>query len=1096
MSRQWFLAVEPPFELGQASLNGQPQVLTWQEDSQGRRVPGLQLRQGRVDLTADLRVADFRGLVPASGWGQNLFSTTQRFNLPPGYELFYVSGAKAFDQNGFAVSWWDRWTNLDLFIVLAVILSSFRLLGPRYAVLAAVALALSYHELMAPRLVFLHVLGATALLSVLPGRGKARFLARAWRLAACVFLAIVTVVFAIQEARVAIYPQLAKVSLSRSSWGYPLTQSWSYRGSFMPLGAASSPYAAVYEPDEAYDDYYEPRRRQKAADEVMGDLEMAPPRPSQASPMDKSAERQNSLIMTAPEAKAQNSLPRPDWEFRTIFLDYNGQVAKDQTVGLALIGPRVSSVLCFLRLVLMIWLVLAVISARGAIRFGGLLGGILPKAKAAAALALLAGALPLLLAGEARAQADWAGFPSPELLDDLRSRLLERADETVPGLPSLALSSPGPGTLRLSLSVQAARESLVALPRLDPKVFQPTRLFAEGLGDLPILATEGGERVALVPGGIHELVYEGRLADAASFQVSFEGRHVPGRVSLEGLPLWRLAGLDRNGVLGGRSLFVYTGPDDDDDDGGPAVEAGGPEEPAPGPGPPPREAAPDALRPFFRVDRTVSLGTEWKLYTTVSSFEPLESPFTLAVPLVAGEKPTTGGLTILRGSAILSFGPGHGQAASWESDLGKDLERPLELVAGTGPFAEAWSLDAATFWRVETRGPTPIYSVAPSGFWNPRWRPWPGETLSISVSRPEPIPGGFLVIDRAALAVTVGQENRLNALDFDIRSSFGGPYGFDLPQGAEIQSLSLDGQNLPSSSLGGPRVSVPLNPGQHRLELTWLETRPISGVVSTPGLDLGLPVANIDYRVVLPADRWTLLAGGPLQGPAVLFWSFAAAILIFCLCLGRLRLTPLSAASWFLLFLGLSQLSVAGAFLVAGWLLVFGLRDKRWPIGGPILFNLAQIALVIWTIFALVLIYLGIQHGLLEAPAMRVAGYSYPSDHDLKWFADRASGSWPEAWALSIPDRAYRILMLAWALWLAISLIRWSRWLWASFSRDGFWRKLPPRPPRVRNRPPMPGGPPPWGGPPQGPWPPAGMGPPPDGTAGPGPDPGQAPPVR
>ena len=36
----------------------------------------------------------------------------------------------------------------------------------------------------------------------------------------------------------------------------------------------------------------------------------------------------------------------------------------------------------------------------------------------------------------------------------------------------------------------------------------------------------------------------------------------------------------------------------------------------------------------------------------------------------------------------------------------------------------------------------------------------------------------------------------------------------------------------------------------------------------------------------------------------------------------------------------------------------------------------------------------------------------------------------------------YRLLMLAWALWLAYALLRWARWGWECFSDHGLWRRL------------------------------------------------------
>jgi len=36
----------------------------------------------------------------------------------------------------------------------------------------------------------------------------------------------------------------------------------------------------------------------------------------------------------------------------------------------------------------------------------------------------------------------------------------------------------------------------------------------------------------------------------------------------------------------------------------------------------------------------------------------------------------------------------------------------------------------------------------------------------------------------------------------------------------------------------------------------------------------------------------------------------------------------------------------------------------------------------------------------------------------------------------------YRVAMLAWALWLALALLRWLRWGWTCFSEGGLWHPL------------------------------------------------------
>ena len=53
---------------------------------------------------------------------------------------------------------------------------------------------------------------------------------------------------------------------------------------------------------------------------------------------------------------------------------------------------------------------------------------------------------------------------------------------------------------------------------------------------------------------------------------------------------------------------------------------------------------------------------------------------------------------------------------------------------------------------------------------------------------------------------------------------------------------------------------------------------------------------------------------------------------------------------------------------------------------------------------------------------------------------------------ISAPRLVYRLAMLAWALWLALALLRWLRWGWESFTTGGGWRPwiwFPRKPPVV-----------------------------------------------
>jgi hypothetical protein len=175
-------------------------------------------------------------------------------------------------------------------------------------------------------------------------------------------------------------------------------------------------------------------------------------------------------------------------------------------------------------------------------------------------------------------------------------------------------------------------------------------------------------------------------------------------------------------------------------------------------------------------------------------------------------------------------------------------------------------------------------------------------------------------------------------------------------------------------------------------------------------------------------------------GPAVLYWSELAALILFALILGRVGLAPLHTWQWLLLGLGFSTFSWPVLGLVVVWLLACGARGKL-STDGLIWwrFNLAQVVIGWLTVAALLAIIVTLPQGLLGTPDMQVTGHnSYGTE--LGWFADRSESALPVASAFTVPMWIYKTLILAWALWLSFALVRWLPWVWKCFSSDGFWR--------------------------------------------------------
>ena len=87
-----------------------------------------------------------------------------------------------------------------------------------------------------------------------------------------------------------------------------------------------------------------------------------------------------------------------------------------------------------------------------------------------------------------------------------------------------------------------------------------------------------------------------------------------------------------------------------------------------------------------------------------------------------------------------------------------------------------------------------------------------------------------------------------------------------------------------------------------------------------------------------------------------------------------------------------------------------------------------------------------VQAGLLGDPQMSIQGPDCWDQH-LRFFVDRSEGELPTATLLTLPVWVFRALMFVWALWLAVSLVKWARWGWGSFKDGGLFRPegAPPR---------------------------------------------------
>lgn len=1037
LGRSWRLESAPETVLGRVSAGGADQFLT----SLSSGAPaGLEVRTRDVDVTADSRIEGRR--LTATGWKHDFESVSAVVHLPPGWRLVHVFGADAARP-----TWVSDWTLLDFFLVLVAAAAFLRLYGRAWGAAALVGLALLWHESDAPRWTWLAVLVLAALDRALPAELPFTRWVRRARLAGLVLLALVAIPFFVAQVRQGAFPVLERP--------YEAIQPQTLEGAENAVNesldrvrearavqakkeaidaleaARRQEIAAQAQEDKADNDAEEPVNEENApgaggtamitgaASNLAMPAPASAPRPTRKAKMgsfsfaaQSKAASYYSDVMTQmrldPNSRVNTGPGLPYWSWNKAHISWRGPVPQGHALRLLLLPPCANFVLALARVLLtiLLGLLLADLPVEEWLR-----SLTRPDGRSKIARALLPLALLVLIAGRAAAE---DAFPPKNLIEELRTRLTE-APSCAPNCadsPRLQLKASG-DWLTMKLDVHAAAPAAVPIPT-GGRDWTPARGTLDG-APLQVKRQGDGSLWAPIPAGAHELTLEGPLPAADEVQLGLPLK--PRRVDAT-LSGWNLHGVRENGR-----------PEDNLQ----LARARGAET-----GATPAQAAARAqgtFPPFLRVERTVRLGLTWTVETRVTRLTPLGAPVVVSIPLLPGESITSSDLRASDGKVPVSLPP-QSPSVEWTSVLPESKSLALAAPAGK-PWTEVWRVEPGPLWHIAAKGIPPTFVQDASGPRSLEYHPWPGESLSVDVSRPGSVVGQTLTVDQSRLVLTPGVRSTDASLSLRLRTSRGDRQTIVLPEGSELLAARVDGVQQPLR-LEGRKLAVAITPGAHVVEADWRQPGGAVFFLRAPEVDLGAPNVNAHVEIQVPAGRWTLFLGGRGVGPVVLFWSMLAVFALVALVLAKTGLTPLDWRRWLLLAVGLSQLDIVGAALVAGWFIAVSERGRRSP-EKRAAFNLVQIGLTLYTVYAAVLLFRAIAHGLLGAPDMQIAGNGSHAGM-LRWYVDRSGAALPRPWVLSVPLGVYRVAMLAWALWLADSVAGWARWAWTQFGSGGLWR--------------------------------------------------------
>jgi hypothetical protein len=998
--RRFLGLTDDGYHLGRLVLEGRDQLVTRFGDNRS----GIEIEKGELDLTAISRIQKtIAGQAFPIGWNNAFQSARGVIHIPPGWQLLGVQGA----QTPKHATWLDRWSLLDFFLILIISFAVAKLWRWWWGLVFAGGLCLIWHEAYAPQYVWLHLVIVTALIRLLQksdpeGESRLRMrLLKAWQATALLVLIGSSLVFVFLQLRAVIYPQLA------------LSGPHAYVGGLRPLMTtdAVAPRVKEIPGKEGL------RTKQRPAVALQAENESRSGR-----------DEKRSYLQAKPDAVIQTGPGIPHWRWQTLSMDY-GQIEGSHPVTLRLLSPLQNGLF---RLAQVGWLLVLI--------FRFLQKPSLAVFRGHAHMAGLLLALFLVTGGRMVAAAETA-FPPQHLLDELETRLTTPDDcfphcadipEARVKVGAAAEKDEGSCPVQISLEIHAAVTTAVPLPS-GAGTWQPAGQMLDGVPH-PAVVNQKHHLWTWVPQGVHHLVISAvASADHDTLRVSFP---LSPRFVDVTAPGWKIRGLDEVHQVGQMLVLRRERKKTST-----AVLQ--------------EQTLPEGntlqgVSDFLQVHRHLYLGLEWRVVTEVSRLAvyPGQKAIVAAIPLLKNERVRSEFLKIRDHQAHIEM-PSDVNRIEWVSSL--PITSNLNLkVPDTAAWAEIWHLDASPLWHYEAEGFPRVYGEHPSGV---SWYPWPGEALKLDIEQLPAAAGNSLTIDTARMDYFLGRGYNRIVLKLVIRTSQGESYPLQGPEAARLKHVKINGQTLPVSE-AERRLILPLRPGRQDVEVewrqpvreneAWLTGRLLPGRLISPRIDLTRPVHNIDIFWHLPVKFWLLKTHGPRLGPALLIWSYLAVIVLAAVLLGRFAPSPLKIHHWFLLSMGMVTVNVSAILLVAVWFMAVERRRKKTP-SSPVLFNLMQIGLVLWSVAVLLVLYQAVQNGLLGIPDMQVAGNGSHATL-LHWTVDRADHLLPRPRVISWSVYIYRGLMFGWALWLAAHIVSWAKWTVEALRHDGAWRK-----PRLKN---------------------------------------------
>lgn len=481
-------------DLASATINGEPALITTLEKDTQK---GIELRETNMMIKTSSRYEGEITTPPANGWSEAFNTIDTVLHLPPGWELF-----AAFGSDNRTNAWVEKWSLMDIFLVLLLVIAIYQLYGWRWAALATLFIILLWHERDAPTIIWLFVVLLVALLRVVQEGRLKKFLQFTTALVVAVAL-LKVLSFSVYEIRTALYPQLERT-------GYGLYTS-AHLESVKKISKPKVMYRGGLRKSEVLEDT-----------KIMNSSQI-----SREQKIDKMM--QNRID---PNAVVQTGIGRPNWSWKRYTFSWQSGVGSDDRLKLWLLSPWLVKLLKIVNIIGMFFLLYLFLRDFSKSVLPGIKKGLVVKPTAIGVFLV-----SLLVITP---QESYADIPSATLLQELKERLNE-PPSCLPHcaqIDALSVVIEEDDSLHLTLTISVASHASVPLLG-NRNVWLPQEVMVNEKGAEGLRLGKNGTLWLVLGQGVHNVTLKGTLK--GQHQVMLNSRLPLHNLTLHSTtPLWKI----------------------------------------------------------------------------------------------------------------------------------------------------------------------------------------------------------------------------------------------------------------------------------------------------------------------------------------------------------------------------------------------------------------------------------------------------------------------------------------------------------------------------------------------------------------------------